>query len=80
MAVLAINGGNKVRNELFPAYKVIGKEEEAAVTRVLRSGILSRYLGCWAEDFYGGPEVQALEVEWANFYGVKHSISVNSET
>ena len=80
MAVLAINGGNKVRNELFPAYKVIGKEEEAAVTRVLRSGILSRYLGCWAEDFYGGPEVQALEVEWANFYGVKHAISVNSAT
>ena len=28
MAVLAINGGNKVRNELFPAYKVIGKEED----------------------------------------------------
>ena len=80
MSVLAINGGNKVRTELFPAYRVIGKEEEEAVVRVLRSGILSRYLGCWHDDFYGGPEVQAMEKEWAEFYGVKHAISVNSAT
>ena len=61
MSILAINGGKKVRNKLFPAYRVIGQEEEAAAARVLQSGILSRYLGCWHDDFYGGPEVQALE-------------------
>lgn len=80
MAVLAINGGKKVRSELFPAYRVIGKEEEAAAVRVIRSGILSRYLGCWDDDFYGGPEVREMEREWADFYGVKHAISVNSAT
>lgn len=80
MSKLAINGGEKVRNELFPAYRVIGKEEEEAVVEVLRSGILSKYLGCWADDFYGGPQVQAMEKEWAEFYGVKHAISVNSAT
>lgn len=80
MGKLAINGGEKVRNKLFPAYRVIGEEEEKAVVEVLRSGILSRYLGCWAEDFYGGPQVQAMEKEWAGFYGVKHAISVNSAT
>lgn len=78
--MLAINGGKKVRNRLFPAYRVIGQEEEAVAARVLQSGILSRYLGCWHDDFYGGPEVQALEREWAEYYGVKHAISVNSAT
>ena len=80
MGILAINGGKKVRNTLFPAYRVIGKEEEDAVVEVLRSGILSKYLGCWADDFYGGPQVQAMEKEWAEYYKVKHAISVNSAT
>ncbi len=80
MSVLAINGGEKVRTKLFPAYRVIGEEEQRAVSEVLESGILSKYLGCWADDFYGGPQVQALEKEWARFYGVKHAISVNSAT
>lgn len=80
MSKLAINGGDKVRTELFPAYRVIGKEEEDAVVEVLRSGILSKYLGCWADDFYGGPQIKEMEKEWANFYGVKHAISVNSAT
>ena len=80
MSILAINGGKKVRETLFPAYRVIGKEEEEAVVEVLRSGILSKYLGCWADDFYGGPQVQAMEKEWAEYYQVKHAISVNSAT
>ncbi len=80
MSVLAINGGEKVRTKLFPAYRVIGQEEQQAVARVLESGILSKYLGCWADDFYGGPQVQAMEREWAEYYGVKHAISVNSAT
>ena len=80
MGKLALNGGEKVRTELFPAYRVIGKEEEEAVVGVLRSGILSKYLGCWADDFYGGPQVQQLEKEWAKYFGAKHAISVNSAT
>lgn len=80
MGILAINGGDKVRTKLFPAYRVIGKEEETAAVEVIRSGVLSKYLGCWADDFYGGPQVQQLEKEWAKFYGVKHAISVNSAT
>lgn len=80
MKKLAVHGGRKVREKLFPAYRVIGKEEEEAVVKVLRSGILSKYLGCWADDFYGGPQVQALEKEWAAHFGVKHAISVNSAT
>jgi dTDP-4-amino-4,6-dideoxygalactose transaminase len=80
MKKLAINGGDKVRAELFPAYNVIGQEEEEAVVQVLRTGILSKYLGCWDKDFYGGTQVQALEKEWAEYYGVKHAVVVNSAT
>lgn len=80
MKILAINGGTKIRTQPFPAYNSIGKEEEAAVLRVLRSGKLSTYLGTWHDDFYGGQEVRFLENEWATYFNVKHAISVNSAT
>ncbi len=80
MKKLAINGGQKLRTTPFPAYNTIGVEEEEAVLRVLRSGKLSTYLGAWHEDFYGGVEVRALESEWADYFGSKHAISVNSAT
>ena len=46
MGVLAINGGNRIRKDLFPAYRVIGEEERAAADRVLRHRTLAadRYL------------------------------------
>lgn len=80
MSQLAINGGKSVRKKLFPAYKFIGREEKAAVNKVMDSGILSRYLGCWHDDFYGGLEVRAFEKEWADYFKVKHAIAVNSCT
>jgi len=80
MSQLAINGGTPVRTKKFPAYRVIGEEEKREVMRVMDSGILSRYLGCWHQDFYGGPEVQAFEKEWGEYFGVKHAIAVNSCT
>lgn len=77
---LAIHGGDKVRNRLFPAYRTMGREEEESVIAVIKSGILSKFLGCWHEDFYGGPQVRALESEWARYFEVKHAIAVNSAT
>ena len=77
---LAIHGGAPVRVKPFPAHRTIGEEEKVAVSRVIDSGVLSKYLGCWHEDFYGGAEVQALESEWAAFFGVRHAIAVNSCT
>ncbi|HEY9206258.1 MAG TPA: DegT/DnrJ/EryC1/StrS family aminotransferase [Candidatus Methanoperedens sp.] len=80
MEKLAIHGGAPVRTKLFPAYSVIGEEEKKSVCRVIDSGILSRFIGCWDPDFYGGPEIQAFEKEWADYFGVKHAIAVNSCT
>lgn len=79
-APLAIYGGPKVRKRLFPDYRTIGAEEQDAVRCVLDRGILSGFLGSWDERFFGGPEVRALELEWATYFRVKHAIAVNSAT
>ena len=77
---LALNGGQPVRTHPFPPHVTVGVEEKAAACRVIDSGVLSRYLGAWHEQFMGGDEVQALEREWAAHYGVRHAIAVNSAT
>ena len=59
---------------------MIGPEEKAAVLRVMENGELSGYQGNWSDSFYGGPEVQALEKEWAEYFGAKHAIACNSAT
>jgi perosamine synthetase len=46
----------------------------------MRTGVLSKFLGCWDPDFFGGEQIQALEKEWASYFGVKHAITVNSNT
>lgn len=80
MTKLAIHGGEPIRKKDFPGYNSFGSEEKKAVERVLDSGVLSKYLGAWSKDFYGGTEVLALEKEWAKKFNVKHALSVNSNT
>lgn len=80
MSKLALLGGEPVRTEPFPAYTVVGEEEKRAVSAVIDSGVLSRYLGVWHPDFFGGPEVQAFEREWAQAFSSKYAIAVNSCT
>lgn len=75
---LAINGGTPIRKKLFPQYRVIGREETKAAIKVLKSGMLSKYLGSWGSHFNGGEEVTAFESEWAKYFKVKHAIAVNS--
>ncbi|MEO6079209.1 MAG: DegT/DnrJ/EryC1/StrS family aminotransferase [Steroidobacteraceae bacterium] len=77
---LAIHGGEPVIREPFPAYRSLGEEEAVAASRVLKSGVLSAYIGARGEAFMGGPEVRALEAEAATYFGVKHAIAVNSWT
>lgn len=78
--MLAIHGGVPVIDSKFMPYNTIGEEEITAVVEVLRTGSLSKFIGAWCEDFYGGPQVQALELEWQNYFGVKNAIAVNSWT
>ncbi|VAV94325.1 blr5428; hypothetical protein [hydrothermal vent metagenome] len=80
MSKLALLGGDPVRTELFPAHNFIGAEEKQKVMEIMDSGVLSRFLGVWHDDFHGGDEVQAFEREWADSYQATHGVSVNSCT
>lgn len=77
---LALFGGQATITDVPPAYSPIGKEESLAVQKVMESGVLSKFIGCWHEDFLGGPQVRAFEEEAARFFNVKHAITVNSWT
>lgn len=77
---LALHGGPKTITELFKRYNPIGSEEVEAATQVIESGVLSRFLGAWHEDFFGGPKVREFERACAEYFGVKHAVTVNSAT
>ena len=55
---LALMGGGKLINKEFTYYNSIGKEEVEAAKKVVESGILSKFVGVWGDDFFGGPKVQ----------------------
>jgi len=77
---LAINGGPKTITKPFKRYNSIGREEVDAAKAVVESGVLSKFLGCWDPDFYGGPKVQEFERQCEQYFGVKHAVTVNSWT
>lgn len=80
MDKLAIFGGPKAVGSSLKPYNSIGKEEADAVKGVIESGVLSRYLGTWSPDFYGGDKVKEFERNCEEFFGVKHAVTVNSWT
>lgn len=77
---LALLGGEKILTKSIQRYNSIGKEELAAASSVVESGVLSRFLGCWDEDFYGGDKVKEFEQLWTEYFSVNHAVSVNSNT
>ena len=77
---LAEAGGTPVIDRVFPRYNSLGTEEAEAVQKVMETGVLSQFLGCWHEDFYGGSKVREFETQCQEYFGVKHAITVNSWT
>jgi dTDP-4-amino-4,6-dideoxygalactose transaminase len=69
---------NKIRTKPFPAYVPFGEEEVRAAADVVRTGMLSDYVGRDCEKFRGGKHVLEFERAWAAYHGVKHAISFNS--
>ena len=77
---LAILGGNQFIQAPFENYQSIGEAELRAASSVIKSGVLSQFVGDCSKDFYGGPKVQEFEKKCADYFGVKHAITVNSWT
>lgn len=80
MDKLALLGGPKTIQVPFRKYNSIGPEELQSAKEVIESGVLSQFLGVWHEDFYGGPKVREFERRAAEYFGVKHAVTVNSWT
>jgi perosamine synthetase len=80
MERLALLGGPKTIKSELTRYNPIGREEVEAARAVVESGVLSKFLGCWDPDFFGGPRVQEFERRCEQQFGVKHAITVNSWT
>lgn len=77
---LAIKGGTPVRTAPFPASITTDEKEVQAVTEVVRSGMLSGFVGSATEEFFGGKKVRQFEEAWSEKFQIKHSISCNSAT
>lgn len=77
---LAILGGKKTRTKPYPPHVTTDERDWRAAQRVLERGILSAFEGANTPAFLGGSEVNALEAEWAERFGVRHAVSVNSAT
>ncbi|MEM7665454.1 MAG: DegT/DnrJ/EryC1/StrS family aminotransferase [Pseudomonadota bacterium] len=77
---LALHGGTPVIQRELETFRSMGRDEEEAAARVVRSGVLSAYIGAPGELFMGGTEVRAFEKKAAEYFGVKHALGVNSWT
>lgn len=80
MSKLALLGGKKIITGRFHPSNSIGTEELEAAANVIKTGVLSSFLGVWSPEFYGGVHVQALERAWEQHFKVQHAVTVNSNT
>ncbi len=70
----------KVRTTPYPSYNPIGEEEVRTAAEVVKTGLLSDFLGRHDEKFLGGRQVRELERRWADHHRVRHAVAFNSGT
>lgn len=80
MSQLALLGGVPVLDRPLTPYRSIGEEECARVETVMRSGLLSGYIGAWCNEFDGGPTVREFEARFAEVFSAASAIAMNSAT
>lgn len=67
----------KKKYKIFNSYN---QKELAIANKVVKSGILSKFLGQYDKDFYGGKYVQKFERNIEKYFKVKYAVTVNSWT
>src|ERR1041385_3425217 len=77
---LAILGGVPLTKKPFKRFNQYADDEAKAALEVVKTGVLSKFLGVWHEDFYGGPQVRQLGENWQRLFETKHAVAVNSAT
>jgi len=76
----AILGGSPIVRNNFPPHVTIGIEEELAVQKVMKSGVLSHFIAGDRSESLGGPNIRELENMWAERFSVNFAVSMNSAT
>jgi perosamine synthetase len=64
----------------FRVYNTIDKEEILAVSKVMKTGVLSKYLASSGKYFNGGPQVLKFEDAIKKYFKVKYALTLNSWT
>lgn len=77
---LALLGGKRTITTALTPFRSMGEDEVQAAADVVRSGVLSAFVGAPGDFFLGGQQVTAFERKAADYFGVKHAITVNSWT
>ena len=77
---LALNGGKKLITKKFKRFNTYDQREVVAANKVIKSGILSQYIGAPGKFFNGGTYVKKFEKRIEKYFGVKKAILVNSWT
>ena len=80
MSKVALLGGSPIRETAIPWTNTMGEEEKAAVVKVMDSGNLSAFMGRAGAGFLGGSKVKEIEQMFADKFGAKYGIAVNSAT
>ncbi len=62
----------------FKKFNTYDYKEVNAGLKVLKKGELSKFIGAWSDNFYGGKYIKRMEKFYAKTFGVKYAISVNS--
>jgi len=70
------SGWAPVRSRPFPPHPIIGKKRKKSCHGRLEQRPALRI----SYDFLGGPSVRAFERKFADYFGMKHGIAVNSGT
>lgn len=79
-SALALKGGTPVNTKVFEWKHALDHREKDEVLKVLDSGVLSGFVANAGPAFLGGPRVRELDRQWAEYFGVKHAVSMNSAT
>jgi len=78
LSILAIHGGQKIRDKPFPKHPVIADEEKNQIMEVLNSGNISSFIAVQGEQFLGGKKIREFEELFSNKIGSKYGIAFNS--
>tara|TARA_Y100001970_G_scaffold292838_1_gene436084 strand:- start:488 stop:1723 length:1236 start_codon:yes stop_codon:yes gene_type:complete len=70
----------KTINYSFKKFNTYNNKELSAASKVIKSGILSKYLAEKGSEFNGGYYVNKFEQMLSGYFRVKHAITVNSWT